>query len=118
MPCQPNALCSLAVMSWQRPNIGSRVTREGHARFWERPVVKFLRATRQCKDALHPASPLTHVHHAVAGERRNLALGETELGEYRLGLCAEPLRRQANGCCLTVVAHGMIDQRDRRAAFA
>jgi hypothetical protein len=34
------------VMSWQRPNIGSRVTREGHARFWERPEVKFLRATR------------------------------------------------------------------------
>ena len=25
------------VMSWQRPNIGSRVTREGHARFWESP---------------------------------------------------------------------------------
>src|SRR5262249_55678141 len=34
-------------MSWQRPNIGSRVTREGHARFWERPEVKFLRATQQ-----------------------------------------------------------------------
>src|SRR5262249_1727236 len=32
----------------QRSNIGSRVTREGHARFWERPEVKFLRATRQC----------------------------------------------------------------------
>jgi len=31
----------------QRPNIGSRVTREGHARFWERPEAKFLRATRQ-----------------------------------------------------------------------
>src|SRR6202035_4626470 len=44
--CQPNTLCSLDVMSWQRPNIGSRVTREGHARFWERPKVKFLRATR------------------------------------------------------------------------
>jgi cation transport ATPase len=34
-------------MSWQRPNIGSRVTREGHARFWERPEVKFLRATQR-----------------------------------------------------------------------
>jgi hypothetical protein len=33
--------------SRQRLNIGSRVTREGHARFWERPEVKFLRATRQ-----------------------------------------------------------------------
>ena len=31
----------------QRPDIGSRVTLEGHARFWERPEVKFLRATRQ-----------------------------------------------------------------------
>src|SRR5262245_14578490 len=34
-------------MSWQRPNIGSRVNREVHARFWERPKVKVLRATRQ-----------------------------------------------------------------------
>jgi hypothetical protein len=39
----------LDAMSWQRPNIGSRVTREGHARFWERPEVKFLRATRQSR---------------------------------------------------------------------
>jgi hypothetical protein len=31
----------------QRSNIGSCVPREGHARFWERPEVKFLRATRQ-----------------------------------------------------------------------
>ena len=31
----------------QRSNIGSRVTREGHARFWERPEMKFLRATRR-----------------------------------------------------------------------
>jgi len=31
----------------QRSNIGSRVTREGHARFWERPEVQFLRATRR-----------------------------------------------------------------------
>src|SRR5207244_261974 len=34
-------------MSWKRPNIGSRVNREVHARFWERAEVKFLRATRQ-----------------------------------------------------------------------
>src|SRR3981081_4249275 len=34
--------CQLRTHSWQRPNIGSRVTREGHARFWERPGVKFL----------------------------------------------------------------------------
>ena len=41
------ALRPLASMSWQRPNIGSRVNREVHARFWERPGVKLLRATRQ-----------------------------------------------------------------------
>ncbi len=34
-----------------RPNIGRRVTREGHARFWERPEVKFLRATRQTRSS-------------------------------------------------------------------
>ena len=31
----------------QRPVIGSRMTRQGHARFWEHLEVKFLRATRQ-----------------------------------------------------------------------
>src|SRR4029077_6393764 len=46
-PGLPNALCSLGTVSWQRPNIGSRVTREGHARFWERPGVEFLRVTGQ-----------------------------------------------------------------------
>jgi hypothetical protein len=30
----------------QRSNIGSRVTRKGHARFWERPEVQILWATR------------------------------------------------------------------------
>ena len=34
-------------MSWQRPNIGSRVTREGHARFWERLGVQVPWATRR-----------------------------------------------------------------------
>src|SRR4029077_6161349 len=48
-PGLPNALCSLGTVSWQRPNIGSRVTREGHARFWERPEVKFLPATRHLR---------------------------------------------------------------------
>jgi hypothetical protein len=36
-------------MSWKRPNIGSRVSREVHARFWERAEVKFLRATRHSR---------------------------------------------------------------------
>ena len=51
-PCQSNALRSLAAMSWQRPNIGSRVNREVHARFWERPEVKSLRATRHSRPAI------------------------------------------------------------------
>jgi hypothetical protein len=46
-PRESNTLCPLATMPRQRPNIGSRVTREGHARFWERPRVKVPRATRQ-----------------------------------------------------------------------
>src|SRR6516164_8495471 len=40
----------------QRLNIGSRVTREGHARFWERPEVKFLRATRRVSRAPYELS--------------------------------------------------------------
>ena len=36
-------------MSWQRPNIGSRMNREVHVRFWERAEVKFLRATRHTR---------------------------------------------------------------------
>src|SRR5215467_632548 len=36
-------------MSWQRPNIGSRMNREVHVRFWERAEVKFLRATRHSR---------------------------------------------------------------------
>src|SRR5947209_11400934 len=39
-------------MSWKRPNIGSRVNREVHARFWERAEVKFLRATRQSLETI------------------------------------------------------------------
>ena len=39
-------------MSWQRPNIGSRVNQEVHAQFWERPGVKLFRATRH-KQSFH-----------------------------------------------------------------
>ena len=31
------SLCTLGAMPWVRLNIGSRVNREVHARFWERP---------------------------------------------------------------------------------
>jgi hypothetical protein len=42
-------------MSWQRLSIGSRVTREGHARFWERLGVRVPRATRQLREWGRPA---------------------------------------------------------------
>src|SRR4029450_2710657 len=45
--CEPASLCALGAMPWPRLNIGSRVTREGHARFWERLGVQFPCATRQ-----------------------------------------------------------------------
>ena len=38
---------SLALSVCKRPNIGSRKTREGHVRFWERAGAKSPRATRQ-----------------------------------------------------------------------
>ena len=37
--CKSNSVCSLAAMSWQRLNIGSRMNREVHVRFWERAGV-------------------------------------------------------------------------------
>src|SRR5207253_2549604 len=52
---EPPALRPLATMSWQRPNIGSRVNREVHARFWERLGVKLLRATRQLPSSRNPS---------------------------------------------------------------
>src|SRR6516162_11652313 len=69
-------------------------------------------------DAWCSASRLVDAHHAVAGERRNFGRAETKLGEDFPGLGPEPLRWQANGRRLSVVAHGMIDQGDRRAGFA
>src|SRR5215471_11135791 len=59
--CKFQALCSLAAMSWKRPNNGSRMNREVHVRFWESPEVKVLRATRRGKSWCH--------HHASPPER-------------------------------------------------
>jgi uncharacterized protein (DUF4415 family) len=55
------ALCRLAAMPWKGPDIGSRVTREGHARFWERPEAKLLRATRQNEPLAQSRGLLTSV---------------------------------------------------------
>jgi integrase/recombinase XerD len=51
-PSESKAFCPLVVMPWQRPNNGSRMNREIHVRFWERPEVKVLRATRHLRS--HP----------------------------------------------------------------
>ena len=40
----------------QRLNIGSRVTREGHARFWERPEEFYLRASRHSRRWANPGA--------------------------------------------------------------
>lgn len=48
-PRKSNTLCPLAALSWSRPNIRSRVSREVHARFWEHAEVRFLRVTRQTR---------------------------------------------------------------------
>jgi hypothetical protein len=53
-------------MSWQRQNIGSRVNREVHARFWERLGVKLVRATRQPLRAASRA----HLRRAVPRQAR------------------------------------------------
>jgi hypothetical protein len=45
------ALRALALRGSRRPNIGSRVNREVHARFWEQPEVKSLRLTRLLSNA-------------------------------------------------------------------
>src|SRR4029077_2309316 len=48
-PSESSTLRPLADMPWQRPNIGSRMKREVHVRFWERLRVKLPRATRQSR---------------------------------------------------------------------
>jgi hypothetical protein len=57
--CEAASFCALIAMPWQQLSIGSRVTREGHARFWEQPEVKLLRLTRQAEpqSSGSPAKP-------------------------------------------------------------
>src|SRR5262249_58618701 len=64
------------------------------------------------------ALPLLDAHDAVTAEGRDLGSIEPQLAEHALGLRAERLRRQANPRRLAVIAHRMIDQRNRRAALA
>src|SRR6516162_973949 len=66
-PRKSNSVRSLAAMSWQRPNIGSRMNREVHVRFWERAEVQLLRATRHNEKS--PFSALCQLPPAAAATR-------------------------------------------------
>jgi hypothetical protein len=74
----------LAAVPWKRPNIGSRVNREVHARIWEHPGVRFLRATRPSR---HFAAMQQFGHfrersgHSLCGERR--PFDTAELGNWK-----------------------------------
>src|SRR5215467_9876742 len=76
--CQSEALRSLAAMSWKRPNIGSRMNREVHVRFWERLEMKLLRATRQ----VQPSRPRRHrVRYTPDSRRLAAAPKSSESGQ-------------------------------------
>ena len=80
-PGEPNALCALAFMPWQRPDIGSRMNREVHVRFWERLGVKVPRATRQSR-------LLIDVHSWSA--RPPIVSVKADVGDFQ---------RRARSCC-------------------
>src|SRR5450759_5936300 len=58
----------------QRLNIGSRVNREVHARIWERPVVRCLRATRQSRHI--QSTPKTNFVRYAPGAAKVADLGD------------------------------------------
>jgi transposase len=64
---------TMAAMSWQRPNIGSRMNREVHVRVWERAEVKFLRATRHSRQG-RTSRKSGHVRYAAKSGSRFRAL--------------------------------------------
>src|SRR5258708_12098868 len=60
---------------------------------------------------------LPRAHHAFPDQRCNLPAAKTKLAEDLFGLRSEGWRRQANAGRLSIIAHGMIDERDRRAGL-
>src|SRR5215510_5081942 len=70
-------------MSWKRPNIGSRVNREVHARFWERAEVRVLRATRQTRTSADVCD--TTASPPQADMHRLVIVAEGPIGVYLLG---------------------------------
>src|SRR5262249_22687879 len=61
----------------------SRVTREGHARFWERPEVKFLRATQHQRPVDTPAAVAPCPLYPKSGQTAD-SLGMSALCHSRL----------------------------------
>ena len=58
-PCGGGKVVRHASSVCQRPNIGSRVSREVHARIWERLGVRFPRATRHLRQTAGPSGKST-----------------------------------------------------------
>jgi Reverse transcriptase (RNA-dependent DNA polymerase) len=82
-PRKSNALRSLAAMSWKRPNI---VNREVQARFWERPGVRFLRATRHSRRFHNVRVRSAHAPRAATKRKsQDFAFGRVEDGRGSLG---------------------------------
>src|SRR5262245_38667182 len=85
-------------MSWQRPNIGSRMNREVHVRFWERAEVKFLRATRHSRRfgcfGQPSACPLRIRKRRIAAQQRNDAMcQQATMHRSKLQSIRSPRRR-------------------------
>ena len=76
---QSNALLALALLVCRQPNIGSRVNREVHARFWEHAEVKFLRVTRQKRK-----SPSCSLRCAQVSSTNRSVVGEAPILTARL----------------------------------
>src|ERR1700730_17233516 len=60
---------------------------------------------------------LRRAHHAVPDQRCNLAGAKTKLAEDLFGLRCGWWRLRANGRRLSIIAQGMIDERERRAGL-
>jgi len=74
-------------MLWQRLNIGSRVSREVHARFWESPEVKALRATRHPEKNLQGAQDgRVYLSSGQYGE-----IGRAQIAYFRCTLSFKPI---------------------------
>ncbi len=86
------------IQSWKRPNIGSRMNREVHVRFWERPEVRLLWATRRiplCRQELDGRAPRHRPRRGrTAGSGQPLHRHQSA-GSAEITLREAPLRQRA-----------------------